>query len=230
MFIGHQAVAFAAKRVAPRTSLGVLMGAAMLLDLLWPVLILAGLEKARIDPGNTAFTPLAFDYYPFSHSLATTLAMAGLLALAYWRATNYKVGAWVIGAAVSSHWVLDFISHQPDMPLAPIISKRVGLGLWNSVPATILVEILMVAGGLWLYTQTTRPNGKAGRWSLWILVAFFGLSFFGNELGPPPPNVQMVAWVGVASWILPFCAGWVDRQRVTRCHNAPNHSVAQAES
>ena len=213
MFIGHPAVAFAAKRVAPRTSLGVLMGAAMFLDLIWPVLVLVGVEKVRIDPGNTAFTPLAFDYYPFSHSLVSSLALAALIALGYWRVTRYVTGAWVSGVAVFSHWVLDFISHRPDMPLAPGISTHVGLGLWNSVPATMTVEVLMFAGGLWLYTRTMRPNGKAGRFSLWILVAFFGLSYLGSDFGPPPPNWQALAWVGIASWILPFWAGWVDRQR-----------------
>jgi len=104
MFIGHQAVAFATKRVAPRTSLGVVMGAAIFLDLLWPVLVLEGIEKVRIEPGNTAFTPLAFDSSPFSHSLATSLAMPGLLALAYWRVTKYKTGA---GGGVAS-WSLPF--------------------------------------------------------------------------------------------------------------------------
>lgn len=222
MFIGHQAVAFATKRVAPRTSLGVLMGAAMFLDLLWPVLVLAGVEKVRIEPGNTAFTPLAFDYYPFSHSLATSLAMSVLIALVYWRTTRYATDAWVVGAAVFSHWVLDFVSHKPDMPLAPGIPTRVGLGLWNSIPATMTVEICMLAGGLWLYTRTTRPNRKSGCLSLWILVAFLGLSYLGNAFGPPPPNWQALAWVAMAVWLLPLWAGWVDRQRVA----AVNHTFS----
>ena len=213
MFIGHQAVAFAAKRVAPRTSLGVLMGAAMFLDLLWPVLVLVGVEKVRIDPGNTAFTPLAFDSYPFSHSLATSLAMAAVAALAYWVATRYSSGAWMVGAAVFSHWVLDFISHRADMPLLPGTSTRVGLGLWNSVPATLTVEILMFAGSLWLYTRTMRPKGKLGVWSLWTLVGFLGVAYLSNAFGPPPPSVPALAWVAMAVWLLPLWAGWVDRQR-----------------
>jgi membrane-bound metal-dependent hydrolase YbcI (DUF457 family) len=221
MFIGHQAVAFAAKRAAPRTSLGVLMGAAMLLDLLWPVLVLAGVEMVRIKPGNTAFTPLAFDYYPFSHSLVTSLAMSVLIALVYWRITRYAMGAWAVGAAVFSHWVLDFVSHGPDMPLAPGISTRVGLGLWNSVLVTLTVEILMFAGGLWLYTRTMRPNEKSGRLSLWILVGFLGVSYLGNAFGPPPPNPQALAWVAMTVWLLPLWAGWVDRQRLA----ARNHTL-----
>jgi len=213
MFIGHQAVAFAAKRVAPRTSLGVLMGAAIFLDLIWPVLVLAGIEKVRIDPGNTAFTPLAFDYYPFSHSIVTSLAMAVVAASLYWGVTRYTAGAWMVGVAVFSHWVLDFISHGPDMPLAPGLSTRVGLGLWNSVPATLTVEVLMFAGGLWLYTETMRPQGSSRGWSLWILVGFLVLTYFGNAFGPPPPGTQALAWVAMSVWLLPLWAGWVDRQR-----------------
>ena len=63
MFVGHIGVALAAKRVAPRTSLGTLFAAAVLLDLVWPILLLAGVEVVRIDPGNTAFTPLEFVHY-----------------------------------------------------------------------------------------------------------------------------------------------------------------------
>lgn len=213
MFIGHLAVAFAAKRIAPRTSLGVLIGAAMLLDLIWPVFVLAAVEKVRIDPGNTAFTPLAFDYYPFSHSLVTSLAMALLAAIVYWVATRYAAGAWMVGAAVSSHWMLDFISHRPDMPLSPGASARVGLGLWNSIPGTLVLEILMFAGGLRLYTKTMRPKGKLGVWSLWTLVGFLGVTYLGNAFGPPPPSIPALAWVAMSVWLLPLWTGWVDRQR-----------------
>ena len=76
MFVGHLAVALGAKRAAPRVPLAVLVAAAFALDLLWPLMLLAGIESVRIDPGNTAFTPLAFDHYPWSHSLATVLGGA----------------------------------------------------------------------------------------------------------------------------------------------------------
>ena len=64
MFIGHFAVGFAAKRVAPRLSLAALFAAAQLADVMWPVLVGLGIEQVRIDPGNTAFTPLDFVSYP----------------------------------------------------------------------------------------------------------------------------------------------------------------------
>jgi hypothetical protein len=58
VFVGHTAVALAAKKAAPEVSLGLLLGAAVWLDLVWPIFLLTGLEDVRIDPGITAFTPL----------------------------------------------------------------------------------------------------------------------------------------------------------------------------
>ncbi len=147
MFIGHFAVGFAAKSLAPRTSLGTLFAASQLLDLVWPILVLLGVEKVRVDPGNTAFTPLDFVNYPWSHSLLMALVWAAGFALVYRARTGFARGAWVVGALVLSHWALDFVSHRPDLPLAPGAS-RVGLGLWNSVPATVIAETALFAVGV----------------------------------------------------------------------------------
>lgn len=213
MFLGHHAVALAAKRVAPQTSLGVLMGAALLLDLVWPVLVLAGVERFRVEPGNTAFTPLAFDSYPFSHSLLTSLGIAAVLASAYWSVTRYQPGAWMVGVAVFTHWVLDFISHGPDLPLAPGLETRVGLGLWNSVLATLVVELALFGAAVWIYLRTTSPRENSGRVAPWIFIGFLLTTYFANVFGPPPPSAHAVSWVALAVWLLPLWAAWVDRRR-----------------
>lgn len=132
MFIGHYALALAAKRVAPRTSLGTLFAAATLADLLWPVFLLAGWEQTRIVPGPNPFLILSFDSYPISHSLLTLIGWGALCALLYRMRTGYARGAVLVALLVLSHWVLDFVTHSPDMPLYPG-GRRVGLGLWNSV-------------------------------------------------------------------------------------------------
>jgi hypothetical protein len=129
LFIGHFAVGFASKRVAPRTSLGTLMLAALFLDALWPVFLLCGIERVRIEPGNTAFTPLAFEHYPVSHSLFMALVWAVLFALLYRARTGFAAGALWVGVGLVSHWVLDFVTHRPDLPLLPFGSTRLGLGL-----------------------------------------------------------------------------------------------------
>src|ERR1700677_267927 len=142
MFIGHFAVGFAAKKFAPRSSEAVLLTAPLLADLLWPVFLLLGWEQVRIDPGNTPFTPLDFVSYPISHSLLTACGWGALVGLVYWAVTRCGRGAVVIGLSVVSHWVLDYVTHRADLPLYPG-GPRVGLGLWNSVPATIAVEVAM---------------------------------------------------------------------------------------
>src|SRR5215831_26995 len=132
MFIGHFALGFAAKRAVPTTSLAALFAAAQFADILWPVLIATGLEQVRITPGDTAFTPLTFVSYPWSHSLAMLAVWGTLLGLAFRRGPDGPRQWWLIAALVVSHWCLDWIAHRPDMPLYPH-GAGVGLGLWNSV-------------------------------------------------------------------------------------------------
>ena len=213
MFLGHFATAYAAKRLAPRTSLGTLFAAAQLPDLVWPWLVVAGVEHVTIAPGDTAFTPLRFDEYPLSHSLLT-VAVAGLAfgAIHLWRKRR-PLDALVLAALAVGHWVLDFVSHRPDMPLWPG-GPRLGLGLWNSVPATIAVELAMLAAGLWLWVSATRARDRLGRWASAGLAALLLLIYAGNVTSPPPPSSEAVGWVGAIGGILLVAlAAWVDRRR-----------------
>ena len=214
MFLTHLAVAFAAKPVAPRTSLGVLTAAALLPDLLWPVFLLAGLESVQIEPGNTAMTPLAFVHYPISHSLLTTVIWAALLASAYWTVSSYPRGALMAAAAVLSHWCLDAVAHRPDLPLYPGASAYAGLGLWNSMPATMIAEFGLFFAGLWLYTRRSRSI------RLWVFAAFLLAVYIANVVGPPPPGARAVAIVGLALWALPVWAWWVDVENGRRDFDA----------
>jgi len=105
VFIGHFAVAFAAKRVAPEVSLGTLMLAAQFADLVWPVLVLLGVEVVVIRPGITAMTPLDFVHYPWSHSLVALGVWAGLLAAAVvWR--NRPTGGAAVAWTAQAIWLL----------------------------------------------------------------------------------------------------------------------------
>jgi membrane-bound metal-dependent hydrolase YbcI (DUF457 family) len=155
MFIGHFAVGFAAKRSAPLTNVALLIAAAIFLDILWPIFVLLGWEQVRIDPGNTRYTPLDFVYYPWSHSLVMSLLWATIFALAYYAVTRYRAGTLMIWIGVVSHWVLDWVTHASDMPLYPG-GPRVGLALWNSIPGTMIVELLMFGLGAGLYLRATR--------------------------------------------------------------------------
>lgn len=212
MFIGHLAVAFAAKRVEPRVPLGAAVAAAFGLDLLWPVLLLLGLESARINPGDTAFTHLAFDSYPWSHSLAAAALWSCLAALS----GRQILGSWragvVLGALVLSHWVLDWVTHRPDMPLWPH-GPVVGLGLWNSIPGTFLVEGGLFAACLWSYLGATAARDRTGNRALAALAVFVGLIWASMPWAPPPPNMRAVAVAGLAMWLLPLWARWIEAHR-----------------
>ena len=216
MFIGHNAVAFAAKRVAPRTSLGVLMAAAMLVDLIWPVLLLLGVEHVRIQPGATRMTPLDFYDYPWTHSLAMGFAWGILFAIVYWGTSRYGRGAIAVGLLVVSHWVLDFVVHRPDLPLFPGGGPKFGLGLWNVPIATIGIESAMLAIGILIYRDTTKPRDRIGSIAFWALVALLAAIYIANASGAPPPNTRVLAYMALSGWILPFWAAWFDRHREVR--------------
>ncbi len=215
MFLGHFAVGLAAKRLAPGTSLGTLFAAAQLLDLAWPALVLAGVEEVRVEPGNTAFTPLDFVHYPWTHSLLMAAVWAVAFGLAYrWR-TGRTGAALVVGLLVASHWVLDFATHRPDLPLAPG-ATRVGLGLWNSIPATLVVESAMYLLGAYLYVTATRPRNRTGRLVLGALLLFLAAIYVASVTGPPPPGATPIAIAGLLLWLLIPWAAWVDRNRQWR--------------
>jgi membrane-bound metal-dependent hydrolase YbcI (DUF457 family) len=213
MFIGHFGVGFGAKAVAPRVSLGILFLAAQFIDLLWPTLLLLGVERVRIAPGATVVTPLVFEHYPVSHSLLAVVAWAALLALAYLYLRRDRRGALVLGLAVISHWLLDAIVHQPDLPLFPGSAQLVGLDLWSSLPATLAIELPLFSGGAWLYARATQARDRIGRWGLWALVFFLIGIHAGNLFGPPPPDVMAIAWAGQLQWLLVLWAYWVDSHR-----------------
>ena len=217
MFIGHFAVGFAAKKFAPRASLAPLLAAPLFLDILWPIFILLGWEHVRIDPGNTRYTPLDLYDYPWSHSLLFSIFWATVFALIYHRITHYRAGTIAIWIGVVSHWILDWITHRPDIPLYPGGGPRLGLGLWNSIPGTMIVELTMFATGIALYLQTTRPRDRIGRYAFAAYIVLLLALYIGDRFSPPPPSVAAIAWPGVfASLLLLPWALWFDRHRTLR--------------
>jgi hypothetical protein len=216
MFIGHFGAGFGAKALAPRVSLGMLFLAAQFLDLLWPTFLLLGVEQVRIAPGATRVTPLRFEYYPFSHSLLAVLGWAILIGGLYFAFRRDRRGAFVVGALVASHWVLDAIVHQPDLPVFPGSHVLVGLGVWSSLPLTLLIEGLLFLFCVWVYARRTAPNDATGRWGLWGLIGLLLVIYAGNIFGNPPPNEKAIAWVGQMQWLLVAWGYWIERHRHDR--------------
>jgi hypothetical protein len=216
MFIGHFGVGFAAKRVAPTLSLGTAFLAAQWLDLVWPTFLLLGWETVRIQPGATAVTPLVFEHYPLTHSLVGATAWGVLLGVVYALLRRDALTGIIVGLLVVSHWVLDALVHAPDLPITPDGAARVGLGLWNSMPATLAVEVPLFAAGVWLFARSTWSRlDTVSRGALGGLVGFLAIIHASNLLGPPPPNVSTIAWVSEAQWLLVAWGYWVE-SRVAR--------------
>jgi hypothetical protein len=214
MFVGHFGVGFGAKAAAPGASLGTLFLAAQFLDLLWPSLLLAGLEQVRIAPGITRVTPLDFTHYPISHSLAAAAGWGVLFGLLYGALRRDRRAGAIVGAAVVSHWVLDLVVHRPDLPLFPGGAERLGFGLWQSLAGTLAVELPLFLAGVWWYVRSTRSLDRAGTWGLFGLAVLLLAIYGANLAGPPPPSVAAIAWIGQAQWLLVVWGYWIDRHRV----------------
>lgn len=215
MFLGHYGLALAAKRAAPRTSLGTLTFAAQWADELWPILLLAGIEQVRIVPGLMAASPIEFTHYPISHSLLAGIGWGVLIGGGYYAARRLGSAAWVVGALVVSHWMLDVIVHRPDLPLWPG-GPLVGLGAWNSVPLTIVLEAVVYGGGLIVYTRATTPADRVGRYGLWAYVAVQVAVYAASVVSPPPPDARTIGISALALWLFVPWAAWIDKHRRAR--------------
>ena len=216
MFIGHLAVALASKRLAPRVSLGWLMAGATALDVVWPIFVLAGIERVSIVPGATAFNSLVFDYYPWSHSLFMAVVWGIVLAGLARAADVPRSAVPLLLTLVLSHWVLDVISHAPDMPLWPGRSPHLGLSLWNSIPATFAVEGLMWVAGIVIYLRAHRLDGLARRIAFWSLIVVSTLMWAAGPWSPAPASAKELGLFALIGWIIIPWAAWADGGRETR--------------
>lgn len=214
MFIGHFGLGLAAKKADTRPSIGTYFLAAQFLDLLWPIFLLFGLEKVKVDPGNTALTPLDFVYYPISHSLLTAVFWGILFGLIYFFIKKNKKASIILGLLVLSHWVLDFIVHKPDLPLTPWTEIKTGLGVWNSIGLTIFIEFIIFITGIYFYIKATQAKNKKGKYGFWSLILFLIIIYISNIFGSPPPSQNAIAIVGFFQWILIIWAYWIDKNRI----------------
>ena len=219
MFVGHLALGLVAKRIEPKISLGAWMLAVLLVDLLCFAFLIAGIEHFDVEPEAARNRFVALNvvrniFFAYSHSLLMNVIWAALFAAAYFLRRRYARGAWLLFAAVLSHWLLDFIAHNPDMRLAPGASGVYGLGLWNSIPATLIIE-----GGIWLlaiilYVRVAHAQKRAGLYAFWPVIAFITLSWYGNiKRGMDPDPVRagiggLIFFSLVVAW-----AYWMNRLR-----------------
>jgi len=199
MFVGHYGISFAAKKAEPSIPLWVLFVAVQLLDVLWAPFVLLGVERVRIVPGFTRSNPLDLYYMPYTHSLVAALgwSVAAFLVYRFAARTAPTRAATIVGVAVFSHWVLDFLVHRPDLPLYDN-SAKVGLGLWNFPALALSLEAVLLFGGMWLYFRL----GTARRTAMLV----FGVVMLGIQayvfFGPPPASDNAAAAAALASYVV----------------------------
>lgn len=213
MFLGHFAAAYASRKIDSNPSLGISFIAAQWLDLLWPMLLLTGTEKVELNTDPGAVIPLSFTHYPVSHSLLAVFGWTLIFGGLYFLFTKNGRGAWVIGALVLSHWVLDWLVHVPDLPLSPFTTEKTGLGLWQHKLVALGFELLFFGLAVALYLRATVPNNRKGTLVTWSLIIFLVLIQLMNAFGPPPAAVEPIAYVGLSQWLLVAWAWWADANR-----------------
>jgi len=195
MFIGHFGLSFAAKRAAPKVSLGTLFIATQFVDILWPLLLVLHIEKVAIIPGYTKTNSFDFLYYPYTHSLFMGVVWGVVIGAIYRLFRRDTRGAIVIGLCVLSHWFLDLVVHVADLPLSPFGEYKTGLGLWNYVALTLIIEMMLFLGGAAIYNGFTKAKNKIGSRGLGILVILLIALQFSNTFGPPPSGTVMNLFV-----------------------------------
>lgn len=215
MFIGHFGLSLAAKKVAPQVSLGTLFIATQFVDILWPFLLLFHVEKVAIVPGYTKVNSLEFLYYPYTHSLLMGIVWGAVVGGIYWLFKRDNRGALVVGLCVLSHWFFDLIVHVADLPLSPFSDYKLGLGLWNNVALTLIIETVIFSVGIYVYTTFTKAKNKIGSWGFWSLVVLLFVFTLSNTFGPPPPDSIPVLFASciILMALLVSFAYWIDKNR-----------------
>ena len=212
MFVGHYSAAFALKASQPRVPLWAMFLAVQAVDIGWALLVMGGIEKARVVPGFTAAFPVDLYYMPYTHSLLATLIWAAAVGLLYraWRRGDGRAAAFAVAAAVASHWLLDLLVHAPDLPLYGDAHKQ-GLGLWNYPVPELALEIALVLGGVALYARAVPQHARRA----WMLGAVLALVQTGHTLGPWLLNNEYAVAAMALGGYLAFAAAaaWVERGR-----------------
>ena len=227
MLIGHYGASLLAGRAGPRLRISLLFLAAQTLDIVWCVLVLAGVEHLRIVPGITRTNALDLQSMPFSHSLPAALLWGCLSAAAgHWLLRLKPLPAALLGVIVSGHWGLDWLVHRPDLLLWPG-HPRVGLALWNYAAPAFLLETGLLVSGVGLYLHQTSARSKAGVCGMPLLSVFLIAMQAFVFFGPVPMTArETVSWALTGYIAFPAIAALLETQRAPRLTSSgsrPSH-------
>lgn len=153
---GHLGIGFAAKPVAPKAPLWVLLLASEAIDFLCIGFAALGIEKLSVTQMNfeKGLQTIIPGSVPWSHGLLMALVWSVVFALISYLFYRDRMVGVVVGLVVFSHWVLDFITYPPDLPIFLHNSPKLGLSLWTSGPGIILsliLELALLSAGIAIY-------------------------------------------------------------------------------
>jgi hypothetical protein len=201
MFIGHHSVAFAVKSEKNKIPLWILFIAVQFLDYVWATLVLLGIEKLRVIKGFTVGSMLDSYFHPYSHSLIAAIAWSCIAGLAYnifCSRHDYlysKYAAFIVGAGVFSHWILDLIAHPRDLAIYDNTWK-VGFGLWNYRDPEFALEIGLLSIGIVLYLARNAMPALRKKAVIGFGVALIIIQI-GDTYVPRHPLTDKATAVGV---------------------------------
>ena len=214
MFTGHFAVGLASKRLAPRASLGPLIAAPILLDLLWPLFVLAGWEQVRVQAGHNAFTRLNFVHYPWSHSLLMSIVWGVLFAVLYYARTLSGGGSRHLRRCDQPLGSRCHHARARHATLAGKIApaRHGAMELSRGDDRYRVADVRRRCSAL--FHNHPRARDAVGRWSVWTIVLLLAAVYAASVTGPEPPGTGAVIYSALLLWIFPFWSWWADRHRV----------------
>jgi hypothetical protein len=212
MFAGHYGIAFGAKPAAKQVPLWVWFIAVQWLDVIWSLLVLAGIEKVRIVPGFTEANTLDLYYMPYTHGLPGAIVLSLIFGgvVGMFIKGNRGTTILLVAAASFSHWVLDLVVHVPDLPLYDN-SAKVGFGLWRNVALSFPLELIVLGLGAWLYARAAGFASTRGRYAFWGFVAVLAVLQVVANFGSAPSSPESMAITALGLYLgLALLAAWVE--------------------
>ncbi len=211
MFIGHFAPAFIAAAAYSRgPKLATYFVAAQLVDWAFFMLAILGVEKLRVDPGATVMVPLDLYHMPFTHSLVGTAGWAvamGIVVAIWYRDV---LAGFLCALVVASHWVLDWVTHAPDLTIMGD-GKTYGLGLWNHPELAMPLEIGITLGAFLFYIHRSRGPAAQPLILISVMMALQMVNWFAPH--PEEAGIFLYLQALFAFAIITAFAVWVGENR-----------------
>ncbi|MDD5712723.1 MAG: hypothetical protein PHY31_08205 [Smithellaceae bacterium] len=193
--INHAATGLIIKKIYPGVSLGPILVSVQLIEIIWVILNLVGVEKTKTENSVTSVSDVHLEYMPFSHSVVSTLVLAAVTWGLAWYFMDAKMGA-ALALGICSHLVLDLVSHSRDIVVAPFLkSGKFGLGLYEKPAVAFVFETAYGVLCWWIYGGSIVLLG---------IIVFFNLANVSFFLKAVPGPERFLA--GKPKWITSIVA------------------------